>query len=61
MPPMTQDPRRGRSSRRLTATVTDLEVVRQNAFLVGLARNSQEAAEAETRPARVGPPHRHCR
>ena len=49
MPPMTQDPRRGRSSRRLTATVTDLEVVRQNAFLVGLARNSQEAAEAETR------------
>jgi GTP-binding protein HflX len=44
---MTQDQRAGRSGRRLTATVTDLEVVRQNAFLVGLVRNSAESAEAE--------------
>ncbi len=45
---MAQDPRRGRSGKRLTATVTDLDVLRQNAFLIGLVRNSKESAEAET-------------
>ena len=45
---MAQDPRRGRSGRRLTATVTDLEVVRQNAYLIGVVRNADEMAEAET-------------
>jgi GTP-binding protein HflX len=45
---MTQDPRRGRSGRRLTATVTDLEVDRQKAFLIGVVRSAGEAAEAET-------------
>jgi GTP-binding protein HflX len=45
---MTNDPRRGRSSRRLTATVTDLDVVRQKAYLIGLVRSSQDAAEGET-------------
>ena len=44
---MTQDQRRGRAGRRLTATVTDLDVVRQKAFLIGVARNASEAAEAE--------------
>ena len=44
---MTQVPRQGRAGRRLTATVTDLDVVRQKAFLIGVARNSKEAAEAE--------------
>ena len=44
---MTQVPRQGREGRRLTATVTDLDVVRQKAFLIGVARNSKEAAEAE--------------
>lgn len=45
---MTQDPRRGRSGRRLTATVTDLDVVRQKAYLIGLVRDSRHGPEAET-------------
>ncbi len=43
---MTSGPR-GRQRRRLTATVTDLEVRRQRAFLVGLARGAGDIAEAE--------------
>ncbi len=45
---MTQEPRSGRQRRRLTATVTDLEVKRQKALLVGVAtkRDSVEQAEA---------------
>ena len=45
---MTQESRQGRAGRRLTATVTDLDVVRQKAYLVGLVRSSSDAAEAET-------------
>ena len=45
---MTQDERRGRTGRRLTATVTDLDVVRQKAYLIGVVRTSSEVAEAET-------------
>ncbi|MFQ5554020.1 MAG: GTPase HflX [Acidimicrobiia bacterium] len=37
----------GRRRRRLTATVTDLEVTRQLAYLVGVARDSGNIAEAE--------------
>ncbi len=44
---MTNDSRAGRQRRRLTATVTDLEVVRQRAYLVGLATRSAEVPEAE--------------
>jgi GTP-binding protein HflX len=45
---MTQEPRTGRQRRRLTATTTDLDVVRQKAFLVGVVRGSDDADEAET-------------
>ena len=45
---MKNNPRRGRTGRRLTATVTDLEVVRQKAYLIGLIRSSSEADEGET-------------
>ena len=44
---MTDGPRSGRQRRRLTATVTDIEVVRQKAFLIGLARHSTDVPEAE--------------
>ena len=44
---MTDGPRSGRQRRRLTATVTDIEVVRQKAFLIGLARTSADMPEAE--------------
>ena len=39
--------RTGRQRRRLTATVTDLEVARQKAYLVGIAYGSDTIAEAE--------------
>jgi GTP-binding protein HflX len=44
---MTDGPRSGRQRRRLTATVTDIEVVKQKAFLIGLARKASDIAEAE--------------
>lgn len=44
---MTDDSRAGRQRRRLTATVTDLGVVRQRACLIGLASRTSEVAEAE--------------
>jgi GTP-binding protein HflX len=44
---MNDGPRSGRQRRRLTATVTDIEVVRQKAFLIGLARSTSDVAEAE--------------
>ncbi len=44
---MTDDRTRGRQRRRLTATVTDLEVVRQRAFLIGMMRRGDSAHEAE--------------
>ncbi|MGD2052337.1 MAG: GTPase HflX, partial [Acidimicrobiia bacterium] len=47
MTAMTNDPRTGRQRRRLTATITDLEVVRQRAYLVGLVTRSAEVPEAE--------------
>jgi len=45
---MTQEERRGRQRRRLTATVTDLEVTRQKALLVGVVTKDDtvEAGEA---------------
>ena len=45
---MAEETRRGRQRRRLTATVTDLEVVRQRAYLVGVALRGDDADEAET-------------
>jgi GTPase len=45
---VTDEPRHGRRRRRLTATVTDLEVVRQRAYLVGVARSAAAVPEAET-------------
>jgi GTP-binding protein HflX len=45
---MTQEQHRGRTGRRLTATVTDLEVVRQKAYLIGLIRERAEIEEAQT-------------
>jgi len=46
---MTDDSRShvARSGRRLTASVTDLDVVRQRALLVGMIRDSSRAAEGE--------------
>ncbi len=38
----------GRRGPRLTATITDLDVVRQLAFLVGLVRDKKDIPEAET-------------
>jgi GTP-binding protein HflX len=45
---MTNQPRTGRSRTRLTATVTDLEVVQQRAFLIAVARSKGALPEAET-------------
>jgi GTP-binding protein HflX len=45
---VTDAPRSGRRRRRLTATTTDLEVVLQKAYLVGVARNDNQVKEAET-------------
>jgi GTPase len=45
---VTDQPRRGRQRRRLTATVTDLGVVRQRAYLIGVAVGGADVAEAET-------------
>jgi GTP-binding protein HflX len=44
---MTDGPRSGRQRRRLTATVTDIDVVRQKAFLIGLARHASDVHEGE--------------
>lgn len=44
---MAERSRAGRSRSRLTATVTDLEVVEQRAFLVGVAREKGAVPEAE--------------
>ncbi len=48
MRPVTQEPRTGRQRRRLTATTTDLEVVKQKAYLIGVVRGKDNASEAET-------------
>ena len=45
---MTQEPRTGRQRRRLTATTTDLEVVKQKAYLIGVMRSKDDPGEAET-------------
>jgi GTP-binding protein HflX len=45
---MTERPRTGRARTRLTATVTDLEVLRQRAFLVAVAQSKNQLAETET-------------
>jgi GTP-binding protein HflX len=45
---MTERPRTGRSRTRLTATVTDLEVIEQRAFLVAVARSKDELPETRT-------------
>ena len=42
-----KEPRGGRQRRRLTATVTDLQVTRQRALLVGVAVGGSSVAEAE--------------
>ncbi len=42
-----KEPRGGRQRRRLTATVTDLQVTRQRALLVGVAVGGGSVAEAE--------------
>jgi len=44
---MTEPRGEGRRRRRLTATVTDLEVLRQRAYLIGMARGKGDVAEAE--------------
>lgn len=44
---MTQEPRQGRQRRRLTATVTDLEVGRQKALLVGVVLKRGSVADGE--------------
>ncbi len=44
---MTQSPPTGRQRRRLTATVTDMEVVHQRAFLIGMVGKGGDMAEAE--------------
>ncbi len=48
------DARSGRQRRRLTATVTDLEVVRQRAYLVGMMRKDENLAEAEASLTELG-------
>ena len=45
---MAEQSRTGRSRTRLTATVTDLEVVQQRAFLVAVAQSKSAVAEAQT-------------
>jgi len=44
---MTEEPRQGRQRRRLTATVTDLEVGRQRALLVGLVTKRESVRGGE--------------
>jgi GTP-binding protein HflX len=44
---MTEEARQGRQRRRLTATVTDLEVGRQRALLVGLVTKSESVTDGE--------------
>ena len=44
---MTEEPRTGRQRRRLTATITDLEVVRQRAYLVSVAHSPGDVPESE--------------
>jgi len=44
---MTQEPRQGRQRRRLTATVTDLEVDRQKALLVGVVTKRGSVADGD--------------
>ena len=44
----------GRGGRRLTATVTDLEVVEQRAYLIGVATSSRQATTAELSLAELG-------
>ncbi|MDJ0954363.1 MAG: GTPase HflX [Acidimicrobiia bacterium] len=45
---MAEQSRTGRSRTRLTATVTDLEVVEQRAFLIAVARSKDAVPEAQT-------------
>lgn len=45
---MAEQPRKGRSRTRLTATVTDLEVVEQRAFLIAVAQSKSAVPEAQT-------------
>ncbi len=45
---MVEQPRTGRSRTRLTATVTDLEVVEQRAFLVAVANSKSAIPETQT-------------
>ena len=45
---MTDQSRTGRGRTRLTATVTDLEVVQQRAFLIAVARNKAAVPETQT-------------
>jgi GTP-binding protein HflX len=51
---MTDDTRQGRQRRRLTATITDLEVARQRAYLVGVAFRGDDPQEAETSLEELG-------
>ncbi len=44
----------GRGGRRLTATVTDLEVVEQRAYLIGVSTSSKQTATAELSLAELG-------
>jgi GTP-binding protein HflX len=44
---MTDGPRSGRQRPRLTATVTDVEVVRQRAYLVGVVTRDREASASD--------------
>ena len=44
---MTEEPRKGRQRRRLTATVTDLDVGRQRALLVGVVTKRDSVADGE--------------
>jgi len=45
---MTEEARQGRQRRRLTATVTDLDVGRQRALLVGLVTKSESVTDGES-------------
>jgi GTP-binding protein HflX len=51
---MTDARSQGRRRRRLTATVTDLDVVRQRAFLIGVLMGGDELAEAEASLLELG-------
>ncbi|MDQ3781508.1 MAG: GTPase HflX [Actinomycetota bacterium] len=50
----TTDPRTGRSRRRLTATVTDLQVVRQRGYLVGVVLGDADRIEADNSLRELG-------